>query len=254
MCEICWHLVIWCGRLSTPGATTCVTEKQNRNEAEIPPHKNEKSHIFRRSSPLSALFLSLSLMSSNQGLDALAALAAAATPTGGANSAASVVPSSHGDGANANGSASSDAAALAASLVAPPPMAGITSQQWQQAVATAAASINALTGSQSHLSHLAPLTGPSNSSSLLAMQQQIAMQQQMNYYQLLASSQRSFSGSQSLPANLVPPSSAGSMDAATSQALSLALSGGQSSHAAVNGMSSSLLCFRFVVVIPSSSW
>lgn len=193
-------------------------------------------------------------MSSNQGLDALAALAAAATPT--TNSAAA---SANGEelkaklagGASAGDMSASSSLPPASSMV--PPLSGITSQQWQQAVATAAASINALAGGVGNPNNLLGMVNhgtASNNPSLLAMQQQIAMQQHMNYYQLLAqasSQQRSFSGSQGVSSNMVPPPTAIPMDTATSQALSLALAG-QSALPTVNGT------LIYCVVLLNSPW
>jgi hypothetical protein len=72
-----------------------------------------------------------------------------------------------------------------------PPVSGIASHHWQQAVTAAAASINAMSG----MPNMGMMTGmpqvnQSNPVALMAFQQQLAMQQQMNYYQMLAQNQR----------------------------------------------------------------
>jgi hypothetical protein len=192
-------------------------------------------------------------MSSNQGLDALAALAAAATPTTNSSSGASngeELKAKLGGGTISGDLGGSSTLPAASSLA--PPLAGITSQQWQQAVATAAASINALAGgvgNQNNLMGMANHGTAGSNPSLLAMHQQIAMQQQMSYYQLLAqasSQQRNFPGSQGVPSNIVPPPPTIPMDAATSQALSLALAA-QSTLPTVNGkLIHCLLLLNFV--------
>jgi hypothetical protein len=180
-------------------------------------------------------------MSSNQGLDALAALAAAATP-----STHSVSGASNGDEPRVKLGGPTAAVDLVASSALPPvsslapPLPGITSQQWQQAVATAAASINALAGGVGNPNNLMGMVNhgtANNNPSLLAMQQQIAMQHQMSYYQLLAhasSQQRGFPGSQGTQSNMAPPPPSIPMDPAANHVLSMALAG-QSALPTVNG-------------------
>jgi hypothetical protein len=185
---------------------------------------------------------------SNQGLDALATLAAAASPT--ANSA--IAADKSGDMVGAVDEPNSDvsttelgnsASILPSSSPLVPPMTGITAQQWQQAVVSAAASINALAGvgNQSNLANLGLQQlhqGPANNPTLMAIQQQLAMQQQMNYYQLLAqatSHQRPFSGNHGMQPNMPPPPPTGPIDVAR-QAISLALAArAQPSPPTVNG-------------------
>jgi hypothetical protein len=135
----------------------------------------------------------------NQGLDALAALAAAAS-----NSPYPILSS--GSSSKAGGpkdetksdrtaQSNSDATTHLPTPSANPTVPEIAAQQWQQAIANAASSLSALSapggGGQSNLAllgmpqQLNPTTAATNPN-LIAIQQQLAMQQQLNYYQLLA--------------------------------------------------------------------
>lgn len=146
----------------------------------------------------------------NQGLDALAALAAAASH--------SPYPSVSNGGSDNNGgqkeAKSTTTTADAPAQAINPSIPDMAAQQWQQAIANAASSISALSGSggQNNLALLgmqqlnqATATNPN----IIAIQQQLAMQQQLNYYQLLAHAaatqqQRQFSANQVMNAATVP--------------------------------------------------
>lgn len=120
------------------------------------------------------------------------------------------------------------------------PGSGITQQQWQQVIAAAAASISAFNGN----SNLALLAGiqqlnQGNTSSLVAMQQNLALQQQLNYYQMLAQAQKQM-GNQGAayvaqPAPAASSTSGASQDP-TTRAISLSLAGhAQASFPSMHG-------------------
>ena len=117
----------------------------------------------------------------SQGLDALAALAAAPTQC-----SYPVVS----NGTNTKSPSPKEEAKID-KTTANPSATEIAAQQWQQAIANAASSISALSGSggQSNLALLGmqQLNQPTiTNPNIIAFQQQLAMQQQLNYYQLLA--------------------------------------------------------------------
>ena len=167
----------------------------------------------------------------NQGLDALAALAAAASH--------SPYPSISNGASHSNGGQKEEAQsdkktsiADGAPTQAPtvnPPLPDMAAQQWQQAIANAASSISALSGpgGQNNLAllgmqQLNQATAAANPN-ILAIQQQLAMQQQLNYYQLLAHAatqqQRQFSSNHQVMNAAAVPGTA----ATTAQALSQVL-------------------------------
>jgi hypothetical protein len=162
----------------------------------------------------------------NEGLDALAALAAVAsnTPCPPVVSSAS----NNNDGGHKEKSKDEKSSNRDSSQTVDPTMPGITAQQWQQAIANAAASINVLAGgnNQNNLALLGlqqlNYGQAAANPGLVAIQQQLAMQQQLSYYQLLAHAasqqQRQFvsnPGATLQQQNLVPPSAIGVNGAAT---------------------------------------
>jgi hypothetical protein len=182
----------------------------------------------------------------NQGLDALAALAAAASNSSYPNvsNGTNHQTGAPKDEAKSDKSAkSTDAAPQAHSQPANPSASEIAAQQWQQAIANAASSISVLSGpgAQNNLALLgmqqlnqAAATNPN----IIAIQQQLAMQQQLNYYQLLAHTasqqQRQFGA-----ANV--PGTAASAAQALSQVLGVHA---QTPFSNVNG---TFFCVQFVV-------
>ena len=161
----------------------------------------------------------------NQGLDALAALAAAASHTPYPNVASGRSTSNTGgskdETMNDKHAKSSEAAPphVPPQAVNPSVPDFSAQQQWQQAIANAASSIGAmaagpngqnnlaLLGMQQQLNQANVATNPN----MLAIQQQLAMQQQLNYYQLLAHAatqqQRQFGANQVMNAATVPGTS-----------------------------------------------
>ena len=175
----------------------------------------------------------------NQGLDALAALAAAAShspyPSVSNNGGQQGKEETKND--NKTTTTSTDAPTQAPQTVNPslPEMAA---QQWQHAIANAASSIGgalsgpngqnnlALLGMQQQL-HQAAASNPN----LIAIQQQLAMQQQLNYYQLLAHAasqqqqrQQQFGANQAMnAATTVPGTASAAATSSAAQALSQVL-------------------------------
>jgi hypothetical protein len=130
----------------------------------------------------------------NEGLDALAALAAAASNTPCPPGETETTPGSNADSGakdKSNVEKNSNHGDTNTRTV-DPATSGIAAHHWQQAIANAAASINALANGNNHnnlgllglqqLNHGHAAANPS----LIALQQQLAMQQQLSYYQLLA--------------------------------------------------------------------
>jgi hypothetical protein len=189
----------------------------------------------------------------SQGLEALAALASA-VPTSGTNPSTSdsnMQGTTNGGAGPLASVASNVSLSNSSSTLAAPGAnntsnlfqtgSGITQLQWQQAVATAAASMNAFAGNNNN-NNRALLAGlqqlnQGNPSALAAMQQKLAMQQQLNYFRLLAQAQRQAGNQAAVHAHSASAASnsAASLDP-TARAISLALSGlAQKSLPAMHG-------------------
>ena len=178
----------------------------------------------------------------NQGLDALAALAAAASHSPYPSVTNGGSDNNVGQKEEAKSTTSADAPAQTQTIN--PSIPDMAAQQWQQAIANAASSIGALSGSggQNNLALLgmqqlnqATATNPN----IIAIQQQLAMQQQLNYYQLLAHAaatqqQRQFSANQVMNAATVPGTAP---TAAQTLSQVLGVHAGQTPFPSLNGTS-----------------